>query len=347
MQDNLQLKNIHPGKVKVCHRNFPGEPIMSISTGCKMDSNVFRTPSITVMAIVLAVSAAFAQPPVIKVWQNGAPGSHANPAYREDTLFLDGGRPRIYRVTDPELTAFFPANDRSAHSAVVVCPGGGYVRLAMDHEGYDIARWLAESGVTAFLLKYRLPSDTIMDDKSVGPLQDVQEAIRIVRRRAVEWGIDPARIGVMGFSSGGHLAGSASTLYGKKVYDNEAISARPDFSVLIYGALSMQESIAHSGSRKRLLGEHPDTALVNEFSAECRVTAQTPPAFIVHAANDSTVPVANSIAYFSALKRNGVPAELHLYEKGGHGFGLAKGRGTASGWPDACIAWLRERGFAH
>jgi len=228
----------------------------------------------------------------------------------------------------------------------VICPGGGYTRLAIDHEGVDVARWLNGMGMVGVVLTYRLPSDAIMKDKSIGPLQDVQEAIRIVRRRALEWSIDPNRVGIMGFSAGGHLAGSASTLYRRRPYDHvDTTSARPNFSILIYGVLSMREDWTHPGSRDNLLGGHPDPALVKMFSAEQNVDADTPPAFLVHAANDQTVSPQNSIAYFEALRHFSIPVELHLYETGGHGFGLAPGGGTESGWPEACRRWLQARSF--
>jgi acetyl esterase/lipase len=231
-------------------------------------------------------------------------------------------------------------------TAVIICPGGGYTRLAIGHEGHDVAKWFNQSGVVGIVLKYRLPSDQIMKNKSVGPLQDAQEAIRIVRRRAKEWNIDPNKIGIMGFSAGGHLAGSVSTLYGYHTYEpTDTVSARPDFSCLIYGVLSMRDTYAHSNSKKNLLGEHPDTALVERFSPECQVNEKTPPAFIVHASNDSTVPALASVQYYSVLRKHSVPAELHIYETGGHGFGLARNKNTESEWPQACLNWMKMHGL--
>ena len=186
-----------------------------------------------------------------------------------------------------------------------------------------------------------------MENKSIGPLQDVQESIRLVRRHAKEWGIDPNKIGVIGFSAGGHLAATASTLYNDKVYDNDGTSARPDFSILVYGVISMEPEITHAGSHNNLLGENPDKKLVDHFSNELQVNENTPPAFLVHADDDKTVPVQNSINYFLALKKYNVPAELHIYERGGHGFGLAQNRigETESNWPEACKNWLIMRGL--
>jgi acetyl esterase/lipase len=174
----------------------------------------------------------------------------------------------------------------------------------------------------------------------------VQEAIRIVRRKATEWNIDPGKIGVMGFSAGGHLAGTASTMYAEKVYSpSDATSARPDFSILMYGVLSMQGEITHKGSQENLLGKNASNELMNHFSNELNINKETPPGFLVHSMDDKAVPVENSVRYFEMLKKYSVPAELHIYEKGGHGYGLAIGGGTESQWPTACKAWLQGHGW--
>jgi acetyl esterase/lipase len=282
----------------------------------------------------------------LKVWPDGAPGAKSDPSYREETI-MDRGRPRISKVTDPELIVSLAAPEKATAAAVVICPGGGYGRLAIDHEGYDIAHWLNEMGIAGIILKYRLPSDAIMTDKSVGPLQDAQEAIRIVRRHAQEWRLDSSKIGIMGFSAGGHLAATASTHYGERVYDvADSTSARPDFSILVYPVISLQQPPTHAGSRLNLLGPDPDQAQVDRFSNELQVTADTPPTFLVHSSDDPAVPVANSLLYYQALVRNGVSAELHVYQVGGHGYGLAPGRPTTeSGWPQACQNWLKARGL--
>jgi acetyl esterase/lipase len=299
---------------------------------------------ILTILILCPTSSLISQTMTIKLWPSGAPGSISDRSYHEDTVYTESGLPRVRHVTDPEMTAFLPEKKDVPVPAVIICPGGGYARLAIDHEGMDVARWFSSIGVAGFVLKYRLPSDTIMKQKSIGPLQDIQEAIRIVRRRAIEWGINPGEIGVAGFSAGGHLAGSASTLYNEKTAPAaDTVGARPDFSIIVYGVLSMKQGMTHGGSRKNLLGTDPDTSLVTKFSAEENVTSKTPPAFIVHAANDPSVPVASSLAYFTALKKASVPAELHVYQTGGHGFGLAPHGGTESGWPEACRAWLIAR----
>jgi len=252
----------------------------------------------------------------------------------------------LMKVTDPTLEMYPAPVQHSSGTAVIICPGGGYGRLAIDHEGSLVAAKLNEWGITAFVLKYRLPSDAIMKQKSIGPLQDGQEAVRIVRRHGGEWNIDPHKIGIMGFSAGGHLAASVSTLYGDSLYTPmDTISARPDFSILVYPVISMDSTITHGGSRIMLLGEHPSQELERRFSCELQVTPQTPPAFIVQAVDDPAVPIENSIRYLLALRKNKVPAEMHLYESGGHGFGLGKTNRTESSWPEACKRWLLSRGL--
>lgn len=287
-----------------------------------------------------------AQTETLRVWPDGVPGAIPDENYLEKTDTLEGNRILVTRVSDPTLSVYPAPGDLATGTAVIVCPGGAYFLLAIGHEGRDVARWLNRQGITAFVLKYRLPSDAIMEDKSVGPLQDAQEALRIVRRRAGNWGIDPGRIGIMGFSAGGHLASTLSTHYDARVYPGkDTTSARPDFSLLIYPVISMDQAITHAGSRLNLLGASPGGDLVDHFSNEKMVNGNTPPAFLVHSADDGTVNVENSIRYMQALKENGVPVEMHIYQEGGHGYGLGRKEGTKSGWPEACLAWLRANGF--
>lgn len=274
------------------------------------------------------------------LWQGPIPDALAAPSYKERH---DKVKDHISNVVHPTITVFAP--ERPNGSAVVICPGGAYAILAITLEGYSVAGWFNTLGVTAFVLKSRLPSDAIMANTSVGPLQDVQEAIRFVRRNAAKWNINPDRIGVTGFSAGGHLAASASTMFDDKVYpvpDN--VSARPDFSVLIYPVISMLDGVTHGGSRYNLLGNSPSKAVIERMSAELRVNKNTPPAFLVHTLDDDAVPAENSIRYAKALVSSGVPAELHLYQSGGHGFGLGK-TGTSTAWTKACEAWLQLNGF--
>jgi acetyl esterase/lipase len=185
-----------------------------------------------------------------------------------------------------------------------------------------------------------------MKDKSIGPLQDAQEGIRIIRRHAAEWKINPRKVGVIGFSAGGHLASTLSTHFAEKVYEvKDTTSARPDFSLLIYPVISFETSFTHMGSRNNLIGNNPSEAAIKRFSNELQITGKTPPAFIVHAADDKGVSVKNSLVYLEGLVKNNIPAELHVFQKGGHGFGLAINKGTESSWPDLCIKWMKARGL--
>ncbi len=292
----------------------------------------------------LLISAAYGQPFVVKLWPDGIPGSRKDTSYVEKITKTDGRVTRCERVTDPDLTVYLPPADRATGCAVLICPGGGYGVLAFDHEGHAIAKWLNDNGIAGIILKYRLPSDRIMEDKATGPLQDAQEAMRIIRRNAAIWKIDTGRVGVIGFSAGGHLASTLSTHFNEKVYSaGDKTSARPDFSLLIYPVISFDTTITHMGTRNNLIGRYPDAAQTKRFSNELQITPGTPPAFLVHSADDKTVPVMNSIAYFNGLTKFNIPAELHVFQKGGHGYGLSPSGGTESAWPGLCISWLRSR----
>ncbi|RVT79575.1 beta-galactosidase [Flavobacterium sufflavum] len=269
------------------------------------------------------------------------PGVIKNETYKEELrLDAQGNRTGVRKVSEPTLIPFLVENKSSKNAAVIICPGGGYALLSIDKEGINVAKWFNSIGVSAFVLKYRLPSDDIMTDKTVGPLQDAQEAIRTLRRNADIWNLDANKIGIMGFSAGGHLASTASTHYLDKVYDAKGdLSARPDFSMLIYPVISMEKGITHNGSKESLLGKMASDDLIAKYSNEKLVDEKTPPTFLVHATDDGAVPVENSINYYLALKKNKVPAEMHLYQNGGHGFGLGT-KGTHTDWPKACEHWL-------
>lgn len=294
-------------------------------------------------ALLLIVHSFAYSQQVVKLWPEKIPGAIVNPAITEQKIVADDGSYRIQHVTEPTLTLYFPTREKNTGAAVIICPGGGYARLAMSHEGIEIAQWLSANGILGILLKYRLPDDAIMENKTIGPLQDIQQSVRLVRRQARLWQIDPQKIGVIGFSAGGHLAATLSTHFDKKVYDADTTSARPNFAILIYPVISMRQQITHIGSRRNLLGDSPDSALVEFFSNELQVTAETPATFLVHAGDDKSVPAKNSIDYFVALNQHAVPAELHIYEQGGHGFGLGR-ETTAADWPSACLRWLKFSG---
>jgi acetyl esterase/lipase len=303
---------------------------------------ILKLSLLFVLACILSLNLQ-GQEKVMKVWPDGIPGSIKNAAYSEVVTMKNGHAALYLKVTDPTITVFLPPAEKANGMAVVICPGGGYGVLAFDYEGTDLARWFNSNGIAGIVLKYRRPSDLIMENKSTGPLQDAQEALRIVRRNAGEWNINPARIGIMGFSAGGHLASTLSTHYADKVYQvSDSTSARPDFSLLIYPVISSDTSITHSGSMKNLMGVNPPENVVRYFSGELNTNEKTPPAFLVHSADDKVVPVKNSIVYFESLVKHHVPAELHVFQKGGHGFGLALNKETESAWPDLCLKWLHE-----
>lgn len=246
----------------------------------------------------------------------------------------------VSNVTTPTLTVYKPQKQSAQKSAVIICPGGGYGVLAVGHEGADVAKALNEMGITAFVLKYRLPGDDIMEDKTIGPLQDVQRAFQMVRERALEWNLNTSKIGVMGFSAGGHLAATASTQYRRQVIDNpKHTTLRPDFSILIYPVISFNNELTHMGSRENLIGKKPSQELIDRYSNELQVTADTPKAFLVHSADDGAVPVGNSIVYYQALLKSGILGEMHIYPQGGHGYGMNNPT-TTEKWMENLKKWM-------
>ncbi len=267
------------------------------------------------------------------------------PSVNKEKSITSDGILRISNVSIPTLVMYRPAFSSEKRTAVVICPGGGYSILAAGHEGSDVAGILNSWGITAFVLKYRLPDDSIMVNKEIGPLQDVQRALQLVRQNAKQWNLDTSRIGIMGFSAGGHLAATASTHFNKPVINNQGhISLRPDFSILIYPVISFADSLTHSGSRNNLIGKNAAPEKIREFSNEMWVNDQTPPAFLVHANDDQAVKSTNSIQYYEALLRHKVPAELQLYEKGGHGFGMYN-KTTPDSWVERLKTWLQGNHF--
>ncbi|NQT03279.1 MAG: alpha/beta hydrolase [Planctomycetes bacterium] len=288
-----------------------------------------------VIAITLTVTAqdgrAVSLYKIEPLWSGGVPGAKGS---------ADGDK--------PTLTIYLPPRGKATGAAVVICPGGGYGHLAMDHEGHQIARWLNSFGVAGFILKYR-HRNSGAGYGHPAPLQDAQRALRMVRGRAKEWNVDPGRIGILGFSAGGHLASSAGTHFQNRYNDAkdsiDKFSAVPDFMILIYPVISFTEWCAHSGSRRNLLGNNPDEGLVENLSNERQVTAHTPPTFLVHGNDDTGVPPENSIFFYLALRKAKVPAEMHIYENGRHGFGLGQQHGAVSSWPVRCAEWMRGQGL--
>lgn len=256
------------------------------------------------------------------------------------------GSKSITKVSNPTITAYLPPKGTGNGTAILICPGGGYGGLAITHEGHQVAAEFNKLGVAAFVLKYRLPDDRIMRDKSVGPLQDAQTAMTIIRKRAKEWGIDGNKVGIIGFSAGGHLASTVGTHYNKAVIDNkENINLRPDFMVLMYPVISFTDTtLVHGGSRNNLLGKDASEELKAQFSSELLVTPNTPPTLLVHAGDDKGVKVGNSIRFYEALNKNGVLAEMIIYPKGGHGFGL-NNKTTTDSWMDRCRDWMKSNGW--
>jgi acetyl esterase/lipase len=230
------------------------------------------------------------------------------------------------------LTVYLPEAERATGTAIVICPGGGYAALTIDKEGHDVARWLAARGVTGLVLKYRLPRPDVTGTDTPWPIEDIQRALRLARDHAATWRIDPRRLGVMGFSAGGHMAAAASQA-----------DCDLAFAILVYPVISMAPELTHKGSRLRLLGAHPDPGMTERYSFERHVTAQTCPTLLVHARDDDVAKAANSVAYAGALRRAGVAHEFLLYEHGGHGFGLGVRGGAVAEWPERCIEWLSDR----
>jgi acetyl esterase/lipase len=249
------------------------------------------------------------------------------------------------KVSKPTLEIYLPEKDKASGAAIVICPGGGYAFLSYNHEGTEIAKAFNQLGVAAFVLKYRLPSDAIMKDKSIGPLQDAQMAIKTVREGTAKWNLDPQKIGIIGFSAGGSLAAlTGSHFDDAKINNTNKTSLRPDFMVLLYPVISMTDSLTHGGSHNNLIGSTPTPEQVKYFSNEQNVTKNTPPTMLVHAEDDQTVNVKNSLYFYNALLKNGVPSAMIIYPKGGHGFGL-NNKTTPDNWMEHCKNWMISNGW--
>ena len=282
-----------------------------------------------------------AQEIILPLWE-GTPPLQNDVGLEEKAI--EEGIIRIENVQTPQIEVFLPSKQSRTGQAVVIFPGGGYHILAYDWEGRDFAKWLNTQGIVGIVVKYRLPDSKSLTDAKEVPLLDAQRAIRLARHHAEEWKIDPEKIGVLGFSAGGHLASTVSTQYAHEVDRPkdaiDALSARPDFSILAYPVISLRDASAHSGSRRNLIGENASQELIDRFSGELNVTEDTPPTFLVHAQDDKGVPIENSFLYYKALHAKGVPASLHIYPSGGHGFGFGLGKGPVSGWRDVLLDWM-------
>ena len=241
-------------------------------------------------------------------------------------------------VSKPTLEIYLPEKEKASGTAVIIIPGGSYAVVVYQGEGVSTAKQFAKNGVAAFILKYRLPDDSILLNKTIGPLQDAQQAIKLVRDNASKWGVDVTKVGIVGFSAGGHLASTAATHFGEAIIENSnKTNLRPDFQVLVYPVISMQDSLTHRDSRNNLLGKNPSRELIDHYSNELQVTGNTPPAYITHTADDKTVDVDNSIAYFESLRHHKIEVEMHIYPKGGHGFIFRQ-----PDWIDTLLLWMKK-----
>ena len=293
-----------------------------------------------VFILIIAMHNLYAQQ-TINLYDGAIPNSKS---YSTKELWepQSNGDTIVHFTSQPTLTVFLPDKSIANGTAVIICPGGGYWITSIVKEGFAVAKEFNKWGVTAFVLKYRVPEDSAMANKKIVPLQDAQRAIQLVRMHAKEWNVDVNKVGIMGFSAGGHLASTAATHFNHSYIENaNNISLRPDFSIFIYPVISFQDSIGHIGSRDRLIGKNPPKPLLDSFSNELQVTQQTPPTFLVHATDDDVVPVMNSIVFYEALLKNKVSAEMEIYKGGGHGFGMNNPT-TKDLWMERCKNWMES-----
>ncbi|BCA38447.1 alpha/beta hydrolase [Kluyvera ascorbata] len=307
---------------------------------------MIRLPLSAALVLAFSAQAAFAALPILSVWPNGeAPGAKNSPVTyalvdrSKDPKLSDRA---VTGIRAPQITVYAPAHPNGV--ALLVTPGGSYQRVVLDKEGSDLAAPFNAKGYTLFVMTYRMPADGHAEGANA-PLADAQRALRTVRANAAKWHINPQKIGVMGFSAGGHVAASLETRYDEAVYspldDVDKQSARPDFVVLGYPVISMDKAIAHPGSSTALIGDTPSAEQIKHYSPELNVTAQTPPTFLMHAVDDPSVPVDNSLVMFNALRAHNVPTELHLFAEGKHGFGIRGTKGLpAAAWPELAMNWV-------
>jgi len=287
------------------------------------------------LILLLTITGLIAQDKVLKVWLGGAPNHNG---MNEPEEKYDGVRVR--NVSEAEMYVYLPEKENNTGAAIVICPGGGYMIEAMDHEGYDIAKWLKSKGIAGIVLKYRLP----YGNHEI-PSGDLRQTMRVVRMNAKEWGINIDKIGIAGSSAGGHLASTVGTRFdkGNKESTNaiERMSCRPDFMLLLYPVISFNEEFGHMGSRKNLIGQGNNWEMAEKYSNDLHVTPQTPPTFLVLADNDKSVVPRNSVEFYLQLKKNKVPAEMHIFREGGHGFGITKKNLPVDQWPNLFYDWLK------
>ncbi len=292
-----------------------------------------------ILVIMVLYSSAVAQDFKLKLWPDGAPNKNEAPGKEKYTT--DGGITRVENISEAELFVYLPEKEKNTGAAVVICPGGGYWIEAIEHEGTKVAEYLQSIGVAGIVLKYRLP----YGNHEI-PITDGLQSIRFVRSKANEWRINPEKLGVAGFSAGGHLASTIGTHYNLTDPDTKNplahLSSRPDFMLLVYPVISFDEEVGHMGSRKNLIGETNNWKLAKKYSNEQHVNKNTPPSFLVLADDDKAVIPKNSIDFYLALKTNNVPAELHIFQKGGHGFGMKKKNLPVDQWPEMFAAWLKS-----
>lgn len=303
-----------------------------------------RKLTFTLILIFIIITKMSAQTE-IDLWPGTPPNSIQNDTINEKTTTDKNGIVRVQFVKKPTLKIYLPDKAKNSGAAVIICPGGGYSILAIDHEGYKVAEFLNSIGVAAVVLKYRLPEDFLVSNKEIVPLLDAQQAIRTIRKNASKYNIEPNKIGIMGFSAGGHLAATATTHFNTVVGDiKDETSVRPDFSILVYPVVSFMEH-GHAGTRNRLVGKNATPDLIARYSNELWVNEETPPTLLIHSSDDKAVPVENSIRFYQQCVKYGVPATMHIFETGGHGYGIGRGKGNEKNWPHVMSEWMKGRGL--
>ncbi len=314
--------------------------LLAIAVPCSSSMAQQGAPSVAPLPKASADPMIPPQPTTMPLYPGEIPNSTNAPD--EEETHIQWGREFTQKVSRPTLACYLPAKVKAAGSAIIIFPGGGYIGEVFQYEGTSIAEAFRDHGVAAFIVKYRLPSDVTMKDKSIGPLQDAEQAIKQVRDHASEWQIDPGKVGIIGFSAGGHLASTLGTHFEKNdLGDGSTGNLRPDFMVLVYPVISMTDKLTHMGSRDALLGPHPSAAQIQEFSSELQVSDRTPPTILLHATDDSLVNVDNSVMFYEALRRHNVQAQMILFAKGGHGFFTM----SRDEWIEPVYYWMKLNGW--